>query len=136
MKGGSFRRIRVEGTEVGSTLAKGAEIDLASIKDLIDNPRTFIQEKIVSNINYSNGYINLNNDPDEVLSVSIAGGTSQYGSFDPDDVSADPDYYIDLSFGAPRLVWNRTWGSPKVFPLGQVINVGDKLIVIYNRKIV
>lgn len=123
-------------TKVISSLSEETEIDLAKVNDLITTSRTQIQEKRVSQVNFNNGYIDLAYEPENIVSVVIAGGTAQYGSYDPDDASFEPDYYIDANFDPARLIWKRTWSDNKEFALSEVIQVGDKIIITYNRKIV
>lgn len=102
---------------------------------LIEDSRAVIQEKRVSQKNINDGYITLDYNPEAVTSVVVAGGTAQYGSYDPEEASFEPDYYIDSNFTPARLVWQRFWSDNKAFPLAGVIRKGDNLIITYNRLI-
>lgn len=102
-------------------------------KDFVREARVVIQEKRVSQINFNEGYIELEHDPEDVVSVVVAGGVAQYGSYDPDEPSFESDYYIDRNFIPPRLVWKRTWSDSKEFALSKVIAKGDKIIISYNK---
>jgi hypothetical protein len=102
--------------------------DIAT-KEYVDDCRTIIQEKIVTDYNRIHGYIQLDHEPEDILSVIVAGGTAQFGSGD------NPDFYIDRSFQPPRLIWKRTWGDNKTWGLDGIIEEGDKIIIFYNRKI-
>lgn len=102
------------------------------IMQLVAENKVIIQEKRVTQKNFYDGYISLLHDPAGVTSVIVAGGTAQYGSYDPEEEAFEPDYYLDRSFSPSRLVWRRSWSDGKEFSLNEVIRKGDKFIISYN----
>lgn len=105
------------------------------VQEISDSPLTVIEERIVMDQDIIKGYLELEHHPIGKVSV-LYEGISLHGTEHQENLSIEPHYYIETDTDPARLVWNKTWGVHiGEFPLGQLIEEGDRMVISYNRGI-